>query len=125
MRELDIFGAGGEGNLSGLLREVGSLLDSLTGALDEMSEARLEGTDSTGAVRAEVSGVGRLLGLSIDPRGLRDLDHVQLAEAVGEAIAAAHVAMGERMTEVTEGLAAPTTGDDPLDSYIQQVLRGD
>ncbi|MEV0591872.1 YbaB/EbfC family nucleoid-associated protein [Nonomuraea cavernae] len=125
MKEVTAFGQGGEGDLPGLLREVESWLGSLTGALEEMREVRLEGTDSTGVVRAEVSGVGRLVGLSIDPRGLRDLDHVELAEAVRAAIVAAHLAMGERLTEVTGGLAGPTSGDDPLDSHVRNVLRGD
>ncbi|MEU8247154.1 YbaB/EbfC family nucleoid-associated protein [Nonomuraea sp. NPDC048916] len=128
MKEVAAFGAGGDGDLSGLLREAESWLDSLAGVLGELEEARLEGADSTGTVRAEVSGAGRLLGLTIDPRRLRDLDHVELAEAVREAIVAAHVAMGERLVEMADGLAspaAPTSGGDPLDSYVQNVLRGD
>ncbi|WP_162794999.1 YbaB/EbfC family nucleoid-associated protein [Nonomuraea lactucae] len=129
MKHAGAFGAGREGDLSGLLREVNGWVGSLAEALGELKEETVEGADPTGAVRAGVSGTGRLRALSIDPRGLRDLDHVELAEAVQAAIVAAHLAMGERLTELVRGLPGGPDdagdGGDPLDSFVRHVLRGE
>ncbi|MDF2711913.1 MAG: hypothetical protein K0R62_7565 [Nonomuraea muscovyensis] len=129
MRHVDAFGTGREGDLSGLLAEAGRWAGSLAGALGELEEQRLAGADPSGAVRAEVSGTGRLRALTIDPRGLRDLDHDQLAQAVQEAIVAAHQAMGDRLTEVVEELAGPAAaaggGEDPLEAHVRDLLRGE
>ncbi|GAA2356586.1 YbaB/EbfC family nucleoid-associated protein [Nonomuraea africana] len=126
MKQVNSFHDGREGDLGGLLREVGEWTGALAGALRDLAEERLSGSDSAEVVRAEVSGEGRLLGLSIDPRGLRDLDHVQLSEAVQEAIVVARIAMGGRLTEVMAELAGPAasaeTGRDPLEPYIKGVL---
>ncbi|NUW33743.1 YbaB/EbfC family nucleoid-associated protein [Nonomuraea sp. SMC257] len=131
MRDVKAFAANGPEDLTRLLREADGWNRALNEALSGLEEERLAGTDPSGVVRAEVSGSGRLRGLSIDPRGLRGLDHVQLAHAVQEAIAAAHRAMGDRLTEVVEDLAGPARGTtsadaaDPLDGYIRNVLLGD
>ncbi|MEV0195787.1 YbaB/EbfC family nucleoid-associated protein [Nonomuraea sp. NPDC050691] len=134
MRNIEAFADGEPGDVPGLLREAGDWAQAVTEALHGLEEERLAGSDPSGVVRAEVTGSGRLRGLSIDPRalhGLRGLDHVQLAHAVQEAIAAAHQAMGERLTEVVQDLAGQAQGTagagaaDPLDGYISDVLRGD
>jgi DNA-binding protein YbaB len=126
MKEINAFAEGREGDVAGLLREISAWTGALTGALDELARERLEGSDAAGVVRARVSGDGRLLGLSIDARGLRDLDHVRLAEAVKEAIGAARTAMGDRLTELTAGLTGASEqdgGGDPLAPHIERVLR--
>ncbi|HEX4812434.1 MAG TPA: YbaB/EbfC family nucleoid-associated protein [Nonomuraea sp.] len=127
MKEINAFAEGREGDVAGLLREVNAWTGALTSALEELAGERLEGTDAAGVVRARVSGTGRLLGLSIDARGLRGLDHVQLAQAVKEAVGAARVAMGDRLTELTTGLGGPggltQDGGDPLAPHIERVLR--
>ena len=129
MRRVEAFAGGRPDDVDGLLRETDDWARTLTGALGELADERLAGADPSEVVSAEVSGTGRLRGLSIDPRGLRDLDHVQLAQAVCAAIAAAHLAMGERLTEVVQdltGRAPDTTGTaDPLDGHIRNVLRGE
>ncbi|MGI5283946.1 YbaB/EbfC family nucleoid-associated protein [Nonomuraea polychroma] len=128
MREIDAFAEGREGDLSGLLREVNDWTNTLNGKMNDLARERMEGADADGVVRARVSGAGRLLGLTIDSRGLRELDHVQLAEAVKEAIGAAHAAMGDRLTELMADLpgadALAQAGDDPLAPHIARVLRG-
>jgi DNA-binding protein YbaB len=132
MRHVEAFAGGRQDDVDGLLRETDGWARTLAGALGELEEERLAGADPSEVVRAEVSGTGRLRGLSIDPRRLRDLDHVQLAQAVCEAIAAAHLAMGERLTQVVQdlrGQAPDTAGTegaaDPLDGHIRNVLRGE
>ncbi|MFI7698244.1 YbaB/EbfC family nucleoid-associated protein [Nonomuraea sp. NPDC049480] len=127
MKEINAFAEGGEGDVGRLVREINEWTGTLTRTLNDLAHEQLDGTDERGVVRARISGAGRLLGLTIDSRGLRDLDHVQLAEAVKEAIGAAHGTMGDRLTELTAGLVDPrwTTpdGGDPLASHIQRVLR--
>ncbi|MEV5495069.1 YbaB/EbfC family nucleoid-associated protein [Nonomuraea fuscirosea] len=126
MTEIDAFLQGREGDLAGLVREVTAWTAALGGALDELARERMEGADAREVVRARVSGTGGLLGLSIDARRLRDLDHVELAEAVKQAIGAAKGAMGERLTELTEGLSGrdpSLPGGDPLAPHIERVLR--
>ncbi|TMR96940.1 YbaB/EbfC family nucleoid-associated protein [Nonomuraea basaltis] len=127
MTEINAFAEGREGDVTKLLREVNGWTDALNRTLEELAQERLEGMDGTGAVRARVSGAGgRLLGLTIDPRTMRNLDHVELAQAVMEAVTAARAAMGDRLTEFTTGLgvpAAPESGADPLAPHVQRVLR--
>ncbi|TDD12822.1 YbaB/EbfC family DNA-binding protein [Nonomuraea deserti] len=129
MRHADAFSAGRQDDVAGLLRETEGWTGTVTGALGELEAERLAGADPSGTVRAEVSGAGRLRTLSIDPRGLRALDHVQLAQAVREAIVAAHLAMDERLTEVVQTLTGrhPDTAvpADPLAGHIRDVLRGE
>lgn len=132
MRHVESFAQGGHGDVDAILREADGWARTLAGAMGELAEERLVGADPSGVVRAEVAGHGRLRGLSIDPRGLRDMDHVQVAQAVQEAIVAAHLAMGERLSEVVQDLTGKAPGDadtelpaDPLDGYIRDVLRGE
>jgi DNA-binding protein YbaB len=132
MRRVEAFAGGRQDDVDGLLRETDGWARARARALGELEEERLAGADPSKVVRAEVAGTGRLRGLSIDPRRLRDLDHVQLAQAVCEAIAAAHLAMGDRLTQVVQDLTgrAPDTAGtegaaDPLDGHIRNVLRGE
>ncbi|TDD14541.1 YbaB/EbfC family nucleoid-associated protein [Nonomuraea diastatica] len=129
MRHVDAFSAGRLDDVAGLLRETDGWARAVTEAVGELEEERLAGADPSGTVRAEVSGAGRLRTLSIDPRGLRALDHVQLARAVREAIVAAHLAMDERLTEVVQTLTRrpsdTTVPADPLAGHIRDVLRGE
>ncbi|SDH82496.1 YbaB/EbfC family nucleoid-associated protein [Nonomuraea jiangxiensis] len=127
MKNVRDFAEGREGDVNGLLREVNEWTGALAGAMEGLSREELEGVDETGVVHVKVSGEGRLLRLNIDPRGLRDLDHVQLAAAVKQAIGAAHTAMGDRLTELTAHLTGPQTsvpdGGDPLAPHIERLLR--
>ncbi|MFC5815489.1 YbaB/EbfC family nucleoid-associated protein [Nonomuraea harbinensis] len=120
MGEIDAFAAGREGDLAALLREMDGWTARVTGMLEELARERLEGADASGVVRARVSGTGRLLGLDIDARGLRDLDHERLAEAVKEAVGAARTAMGDRLAELT---GDPASAADPLAPHVERVMR--
>ncbi|MEU6738048.1 YbaB/EbfC family nucleoid-associated protein [Streptosporangium sandarakinum] len=131
MRDIKAFAEGRRNDAGGLLREADGWARAMAGALGELEEERLAGTDPSEVVRAEVSGTGRLRGLSIDPRRLRDLDGDRLARAVLEAIGAAHLAMEERLAQTVQDVTgqAPGVADaegaaDPLDGHIRDVLRG-
>lgn len=124
MSDVDAFAAAGEGDVASLVRRANEWASALDERLATLAREQLDGADRTGTVRARVSGAGRLVGLTIDPRGLRDLDEVQVAQAVMEAIGAAHSGMGERLTELTADLAGPDVpARDPLAPHIERLLR--
>ncbi|NJP24191.1 YbaB/EbfC family nucleoid-associated protein [Microbispora sp. SCL1-1] len=127
MRNTAAFNEGREGDVAGLVREVQGRVGALADLLHTLSEEVIEGTDATGAVTARVTGAGHLLGLSIDPRAMRDLDHVAMSAAIQGAIGAARGATGERLTKAMEEFTAdfgdaPPSGD-PLAPYVQALLR--
>ncbi|MCK2221303.1 YbaB/EbfC family nucleoid-associated protein [Actinomadura sp. ATCC 31491] len=125
MSQIDAFAEGRDGDVAGLLRELDGWSARIAGTLDELAAARMEGADASGAVRARVAGTGRLLDLRIDAKGLRELDHLRLAAAVMEAVGAARAAAGERLEELTAGLAGPRPAgpEDPLAAHVQRVMR--
>ncbi|MFE3455698.1 YbaB/EbfC family nucleoid-associated protein [Nonomuraea sp. NPDC059194] len=127
MKHAEAFDQGRIGDLDGLIRELDGWNRTLNQALTGLAENTLEGSDPTGTVHAQVSGTGRLLALTLDPRKHRDLDHLALAQAVQQAILAAKLAIGDHLNDLVDDLAGPhTTGhttDDPLAHYINNVLR--
>ncbi|MFI6500355.1 YbaB/EbfC family nucleoid-associated protein [Nonomuraea typhae] len=127
MKEVEAFGQGRIGDLDGLIRELDGWTGALNQALAELADSSLEGADPGEIVRARVSGAGRLQSLTIDTRKYRDLDHLALSQAVQEAVTAAKLAIGDRLTELTAGLAPATDdpGADPLAPYVDNVLRGE
>ncbi|MEU7877325.1 YbaB/EbfC family nucleoid-associated protein [Microbispora bryophytorum] len=139
MRNTAAFNEGREGDVAGLVREVQGRVGALADLLHGLSEEVVEGSDATGAVVARVSGAGRLLGLTVDPRAMRDLDHVAMSAAIQGAIGAARSEVGERLAramadfapDLTPGLAPGLTADagadpplgDPLAPYVLALLR--
>jgi DNA-binding protein YbaB len=127
VKNVNTFHGGGEGDVAGLLREVDGWVATLTATLRDAEEQRAEGADPSGRVVAKVSGSGRLLGLTIDPRAMRDLDHVAMAEAATQAIDAARVASADHLAEALGELeGAPLSaeaGRDPLEPYIRTLLQ--
>ncbi|MFI6451999.1 YbaB/EbfC family nucleoid-associated protein [Streptosporangium amethystogenes] len=127
MTHSDAFNAGREGDLRGVIREVEGFVDAVAGALRELDEQKMTGADSTGRVVATVSGSGRLLSVRIDPRAMRDLDHVAIARVIQEAIGAAREAMAEgmgaMMSALNGGLPDPDPHHDPLAAHFDAILR--
>ncbi|MCG5218952.1 YbaB/EbfC family nucleoid-associated protein [Streptosporangium sp. KLBMP 9127] len=127
MKHIGTFNEDGKGDVGSLLGEVGGWMAGLTETLREAGEQRMEGADPTGQVVAKVSGSGQLLGLSIDPRAMRDLDHLAMAETVVQAIGAARLASAEHLTQALEDMAGAQSAvgapSDPLKPYIDAVLR--
>ncbi|WP_432869966.1 YbaB/EbfC family nucleoid-associated protein [Microbispora rosea] len=143
MKNTAAFNDGREGDVAGLVREVQGRVGALADLLHGLSDEVIEGTDATGAVVARVNGAGHLLGLSIDPRAMRDLDHVAMSAAIRGAIGAARSETGERLAIAMEGFTADSSGDsaadisrditgdfadspspgDPLAPYVQALLR--
>jgi DNA-binding protein YbaB len=125
MTHSDAFNEGREGDVPGLIREIEGWVDAFAGALRGLEEQRMTGADDTGRVAATVSGSGRLLRVAIDPRAMRDLDHVALGQAVLQAVGAARGAMGEGLTETMDTLTGgrPEPDLDVVETYFDAVLR--
>ncbi|WP_169950619.1 YbaB/EbfC family nucleoid-associated protein [Microbispora sp. H11081] len=123
MRNTAAFNEGGEGDVAGLVREVQGRVDALAGLLRGLGEEVAEGTDATGAVAARVSGTGDLLGLRIDPRAMRDLDHEAMSAAILAAIGAARAATGEMLARAMADFAEEPPPGDPLAPYVRALLR--
>jgi DNA-binding protein YbaB len=122
-------GAGGEEDLSRLFREVERMADTFADGMRELDERKVTGADSSGRVVATVTGSARLLHVRIDPRAMRDLDHVALSQAVLDAVGAARRAAGEGLDEILGGLNGgrpqPAPEDDPFARYLDAFLRED
>ncbi|MEU6425888.1 YbaB/EbfC family nucleoid-associated protein [Microbispora sp. NPDC046973] len=123
MKNTAAFNEGREGDVAGLVREVQGRVGALADLLHGLSEEVVEGTDATGVVVARVTGAGHLLGLTIDPRAMRDLDHVAMSAAIQGAIGAARSETGERLARAMEDFAEPPAPGDPLAPYVQALLR--
>ncbi|GIH65687.1 YbaB/EbfC family nucleoid-associated protein [Microbispora siamensis] len=123
MKNTAAFHEGREGDVAGLVREVQGRVGALADLLHGLSEEVIEGTDATGAVVARVTGAGHLLGLTIDPRAMRDLDAVAMSAAVQGAIGAARRGTGERLAKAMEEFADSPPAGDPLAPHVQALLR--
>lgn len=123
MKNTAAFNEGREGDVAGLVREVQGRVGALADLLHGLNEEVVEGTDATGVVVARVSGAGRLLGLTIDPRAMRDLDHVAMSAAIQGAIGAARGETGERLARAMEEFAESPPHGDPLAPYVEALLR--
>ncbi|MEV2267742.1 YbaB/EbfC family nucleoid-associated protein [Nonomuraea africana] len=127
MKHTDAFSAGNGEDLPGLFREVERLADAFAGGMREAEERRVTGADGSGRVVATVSGAARLLDVRIDHRAMRDLDHVELSQAVLDAVRAAREAAAEGLTEIlgslNGGRPQPDPEDNPLTGYLDAMLR--
>ncbi|WP_037933722.1 YbaB/EbfC family nucleoid-associated protein [Streptosporangium roseum] len=122
-------GAGDEEDLPRLFREVERMADMFAGGTRELDERKVTGADSSGRVVATVTGSARLLHVRIDPRAMRDLDHVALSQAVLDAVGAARRAAGEGLEEIlgrlNGGRPQPDPEDNPFARYFDAFLRED
>ncbi|GGK50569.1 hypothetical protein Ppa06_09020 [Planomonospora parontospora subsp. parontospora] len=133
--QITAFAAGAEGDVAGLLREVGEQVDRLTAALRGLSGREVEADAADGGIRVRVSGSGRLLAVTVGARAMRDLDHEELGRAVVEAIRRAREAAGAELAEAVAeatGTRPPDLADpdgpvvpaDPLAPAVDALLRG-
>jgi nucleoid-associated protein EbfC len=122
-------GAGDEEDLLRLSREVERMADTFADGMRELDERKVTGADSSGRVVATVTGSAQLLRVRIDPRAMRDLDHVALSQAVLDAVGAARRAAGEGLDEILGGLNGgrpqPDPEDNPFARYLDAFLRED
>ncbi|ACZ84190.1 YbaB/EbfC family nucleoid-associated protein [Streptosporangium roseum] len=120
-------GAGGEEDLLRLFREVERMADTFADGTRELDERRVTGADGSGRVVATVTGSARLLRVRIDPRAMRDLDHVALSQAVLDAVGAARRAAAEGLDEILDrlngGRPRPDPDDDSFAPYLDAFLR--
>ncbi|MER5319640.1 YbaB/EbfC family nucleoid-associated protein [Streptosporangium roseum] len=122
-------GAGDEEDLPRLFREVERMAGAFSDGMRELDERKVTGADSSGRVVATVTGSAQLLQVRIDPRAMRDLDHVALSQAVLDAVGAARRAAGEGLDEILGGLNGgrpqPDPEDNPFARYFDAFLRED
>ncbi|SDI30306.1 Conserved DNA-binding protein YbaB [Sinosporangium album] len=127
MRHNDAFDTG-PGDIGKLVGDIHNWVDAMATTLRELEEQTLTGYDESGRVTAKVSGSGRLLKVTVAPQAMRDLDHVEVAEAVRQAIEAARIAMAEELTTamnaLTHGMPQPDPNHDPFAAYFNDILRG-
>lgn len=120
-------GAGSEEDFPRLFREVERMADAFTEGMRELDERKVTGADSTGRVVATVKGSAQLLHVRIDPRAMRDLDHVELSQAVLDAVGAARQAAAEGLDELlgklNGGRPQPAPEDNPFARYFDGFLR--
>ncbi|WP_327092409.1 YbaB/EbfC family nucleoid-associated protein [Nonomuraea sp. NBC_01738] len=118
---------GDEGDLERLSHEIERIADAFSGGMRELEEQTVTGADATGQVVATVSGSSHLLKLRIDPRAMRDLDHVELAQAALAAVTAARTAAAEGLDEImgalNGGLAPADPQDNPLARAFDSLFR--
>jgi DNA-binding protein YbaB len=113
-----------------LARQVETWIGGFAATLRDLDEMEVTGAGAGGHVQAKVSGAGRLRSVTIDPRAMRDLDHVALGEAIREAVQSARAVAGEEVGNAFADLTGrplPEPGgalpEDPLAPYIQALLR--
>jgi DNA-binding protein YbaB len=61
----------------------------LAQTLEEMADLRFDGTDERKVVTMTVNGTGRVIGVRIEPEGLRRLSTRALASGIAQALASA------------------------------------
>lgn len=101
-----------------LRAEIANALKSAAELVERLPEQRFEAASADGMVMATVSGGGRLLGISVDPRARLDLDNVTLGEQVRDAVnaAEAEAAMALRRT-----LAEMSINGVGLDAFMREA----
>ncbi|MEV4187122.1 YbaB/EbfC family nucleoid-associated protein [Streptosporangium canum] len=122
-------GAGDEEDLPRLFREIERMADTFADGMRELDERKVTGADGSGRVVATVTGSAKLLHVRIDPRAMRDLDHVALSQAVLDAVGAARQAAAGGLDEILGGPNGdrPQSGpeDNPFVRYFDAFLRED
>lgn len=107
-------GRGGFGNFADMARlakQVQQVQADMAKAQEELEAARVEATSGGGAVKAIVSGKGKLIALEISPDAVdpEDVEMLQdlIVSAVREAEEAAEKAAEERMQGIAGGIGLP------------------
>lgn len=90
--------------------------DGLADLQRQMAAMTGTATAANGLVKATVDARGRLSGLTLSPRALRELDHQQLASAIVDAT-------GQAMAQVTEDVAALLERFSPMAGGAAAYVR--
>lgn len=80
------FDLGALGGFGGIFQQVHKMQQQAVAAQDALGEARVTGTAGGGLVTATVSGLGRLVGLRIDPAAVDPADTETLADLIVAAV---------------------------------------
>jgi DNA-binding YbaB/EbfC family protein len=102
---------GAFGDMGNLLSQAQEMDRRVREALEELGEARIEGSAGGGVVGATVDGLGQLYGVQISEEALRASDRSGIEElvlaATRDAQARAKRQRIERLTQVTGGVQLP------------------
>ena len=103
-------GGQGQPNMQALLKQAQKMQQQMMEAQQELEQTEVEGTAGGGLVTAKVSGVGELVGLTIDPKAVDADDTETLADlvvaAVRDANANAKSIQAEKMGPLAGGAGA-------------------
>ena len=104
-------GFGGLGDMSKLLKQAQKMQEEMAAAQDELETERVDATSGGGAVKAVVTGKGRLIELAIKPEAVDPEDVEMLQDlnitAVSEAQEKAENEQARRMQGLAGGLGLP------------------
>ena len=103
--------SGSFGEMGNLLAQAQEMDKRVREALEELAEARIDGTAGGGVVGATVDGLGVVQGVHVSDEALRGTDRAGIEEmlvvALKDAQARAKRQREERMTKVTGGVQLP------------------
>lgn len=90
--------------------------DGLADLQQQMAAVTGTATSTGGLIKATVDARGRLSGLTVAPRAMRDLDHEQLAASIVEIV-------GQATTQVTEEVAGLLERFSPMAGSAAAYVR--
>lgn len=96
-------------DLQGLLEQAEFMQSQLAEAQAELERTEVSGSAGSGLVTARVTGVGELIGLSIDPRIFVSNNASELAEVVADLVVAAVRNASRAAEELREHAMGPLT----------------
>ena len=103
--------SGSFGDMGNLLSQAQEMDRRVREALEELGEARIDGTAGGGAVGATVDGLGQVQGVTVSEEALRASDRAGVEELVLAALRDAQTRAKrqriERLTKVTGGVQLP------------------
>lgn len=101
----------GGGGMQKLMQQANQMQARLKKAQDEFATREFESTSGGGAVKAKVSGDGKLLNLEIKPDVIASNDQEMLQDlivtAVNEALKTAKTTSDQEMSKITGGFSLP------------------
>lgn len=101
----------GGGGMQNLMRQANQMQARMKKAQEEMATREFEATSGGGAVKATVTGDGKLKGIHIQPEVITSGDQEMLQDmvvtAVNEALKTAKTTSEEEMAKITGGFSMP------------------
>jgi len=98
-----------KGNIAGLLQQAQKMQQEMQKAQEELASLEVTGQSGGGMVEVRMNGKHAVLGVTIDPSLLDDVEMLEdlLAAAVNDAVNRVEEAVRERMAGMTQGINLP------------------